>query len=234
MKTKTEKKQLARQLRHAGYSYSEINKEVKVSKSTLSLWLRDIRLSDEQIKKLEGRQISRHKAWEKKKKERIQKTKKILSSSMREADDLIDNPLFLSGLMLYWAEGTKYSEAINFSNSDPIMIQLIMKWFREICNVPESKFRINLHIHELHIRKDVEKYWSQLTGIPLSQFHKSYIKPTSLKHRKNILYEGTCLIRISDVNLFRRIMGWRMGVLEKFNLKYEYQIPAITYFKKSS
>jgi len=226
-----ENKVLARKLREKGYSYSEIKEKINVSKSTLSLWLRDIHLSQENIARLTGLQKSRLTAAESKKKRRIAQTKKILSTSIRETDELIDNPLFISGLMLYWAEGAKYSENIAFSNSDPLMIRLIMNWFRQICKVPEDKFRAEIHIHELHVRKNCEQYWSKITNIPINQFYKTQIKPTSLRFRKNRLYDGTCSIRINDVNLFRRIMGWRMGVLNKLKLEYKYQIPAITYFK---
>ena len=44
-----EEKQRARELRGLGWSYNDILSEVGVSKSTLSLWLRDIPLTEEQI-----------------------------------------------------------------------------------------------------------------------------------------------------------------------------------------
>lgn len=120
--------------------------------------------------------------------------------------------------MLYWAEGAKKYESIKFSNSDPDMIKFMMRWFREICQVQEVKFKIALHIHSLLIRRDVEKYWSEVTGIPLTQFQKTYIKQTSLGQRKNILYNGTCVICIYDRDLFRKIMGWKAGFLEKIGI----------------
>ena len=127
--------------------------------------------------------------------------------------------------MLYWAEGTKRGyESINFSNSDENMIQLMMEWFRNICGVPENKFRIQLHVHSLH-DKNIIKYWSKITRIPEKQFHKLIIKKTSLRQRKNILYQGTCCIRINDRKLFRKIMGWKTGVLREFGLRDEYVIP---------
>ena len=49
-----EEKQRALALRRQGWSYNDILKEVGVSKSTLSLWLRDVPLADEQIAALEG------------------------------------------------------------------------------------------------------------------------------------------------------------------------------------
>ncbi|MFC1612663.1 hypothetical protein ACFL29_02330, partial [Patescibacteria group bacterium] len=150
---------------------------------------------------------------------RIEKTKQIIQQAQQEARVYYKNPFFLSGLMLYWAEGDKSeTEDIKFSNSDPVMIKLMMKWFREICKVPEEKFRIALHIHGLHCRSDIESFWSNIVEIPLNQFHKIQIKPTSLGQRKKILYNGTCSIRINNRNLFRRMHGWRVGVLKLFKV----------------
>jgi hypothetical protein len=224
--TKETNKNLARRLRQKGKSYSEILKLVKISKSTLSLWLRDIPLSEKQKRKLEGRTKSRYSGSKARQQARINLTKEIIENSKRESNNLLKDKLFLSGLMLYWAEGTKRGEEmVNFSNSDPNMIKLMMRWFREICKVEKERFRIQMHIHSLLNQKDIKDYWSNLTGIPLKQFHKLMVKKTSLSHRKNILYYGTCCIRVCDKNLFRKIMGWKIGVLEKFGLKDNYVIP---------
>jgi hypothetical protein len=207
-------------LRKLGKSFSEIRGKVKVSKGTLSTWLKDIKLTPKQEEIIYATWRQRHahrlaKANQEKKENNI---KKIVAEAKKEAVLLFDNPLFSAGLMLYWAEGDKSDlrEAIKFSNSDPAMIRFMTKWFREICGVSEEKFRIALHIHSLHCRQDIEDYWSRLTGIPKSQFHKTQIKPTSLGQRKNPLYDGTCAISIHNKDLFRRIKGWKLAFIEKY------------------
>lgn len=217
---KLKEKLKAIKMRKFGKSYGEILKKVNISKGTLSLWLRDIKLTPEQQKRLYVtlQLENAYKGAKIKQEERIEKTKKIITEAQEEAIPLLKNTLFLSGLMLYWAEGDKSKtiEHVKFTNSDPAMIVFIMKWFRKICKVPENKFRITLHIHTLHCRKDVQKYWSQITGIPLCQFYKTQIKPTSLRHRKNKLYNGTCSVGIYNKNLFRKIEGWKLGFLKKW------------------
>ncbi len=217
---KTEEKLLAVKLRKAGKSYQEILKQVPVSKSTLSLWLRGVILTNEQKHRLYFT-LKRQNAYRLAKKKQDKKretTKKIIEESIIEFDSLKTDPLFLSGLMLYWAEGDKSEEieAVKFTNSDPLMIGFMMNWFRGMCKVREEKFRISLHLHTLHCRKDVENYWSEVTQIPLNQFNKPFIKPTSLKHRKRPLYEGTCSIKIHNKNLFRKIKGWKLGFQKEF------------------
>jgi len=210
-------------LRNLGKSYGEIRKKIKVSKGTLSLWLRDIELTPEQKTELKGRQKSRHWGAKANQGKRIERTKKIIKEAKKEIKHLFKNSLFLSGLMLYWAEGDKSEETeiVKFSNSDPIMIKLIMKWFRKICKVPESKFRVCLHIHKLHCRKNIQEYWSRVTGVPFKQFYKTQIKPTSLGQRKNKLYNGTCAVTVPNRDLFRRIKGWKIGFINRMKIKIE-------------
>lgn len=219
---KMKQKLEAIRLRKTGKSYKEILKRLKVSKSTLSLWLRDIRLTPKQHRRIYVtlRQVNAYRMAKKKQKDKLELTQKIIKESMCEFEKLKDDHLFIAGLMLYWAEGdkTEANEMVKFSNSDPIMIKLLMRWFREACRVPEQKFRIALHIHELHCRKNIEQYWSKITGISVAQFNKTQIKPTALKHRRNPLYDGTCSIRVCNKNLFRKIKGWKLGFQKKFNL----------------
>lgn len=207
-------------LRKEGASYSDIVKKINVPKSTLSTWLRDIELTPQQKEKLlKGREKSRYAGAKAQQKKRIEKTKKIINESKKEFPLLVKNHLFLSGLVLYWAEGDKNQlERVKFTNSDEATIIIMMKWFREICNVPESKFRIALRIHNLHSRSNIKNYWSKITKVPKKQFYKIYIKQSSLRQRKNILYNGTCAIVINSTDLFRKIMGWRLGLLEYFNI----------------
>ncbi len=210
------------QLRKKGKSYKEIREKITVSKGTLSVWLRDIKLTPGQEKRLyvELRRKYAYRGAKANQEKRIRITKQITSKAKSEVKSFIKNPLFLAGLMLYWAEGDKSDEqeVVKFTNSDPFLIMLMMRWFRKICKVPKNKFRIALHIHQLHCRKNIENYWSKLTNIPRRQFHKTQIKPTSLKHRKNKLYNGTCAVVVNNKNLFRRIKGWKLGALKIFKI----------------
>jgi len=217
---------LAQKLRRQGKSYSEILRQISVSKGTLSLWLRDVELTETQKKRLfvTLRQQNVQRLAKRKREEKKRRIATILQGAKKEIDTLLCNPLFLSGAMLYWAEGDKSEqvEAVKFSNSDPQMIALMMRWFRKICRVQEQKFRIALHIHELHNENSIKNYWSRITNIPLNQFHKTQIKQSTIGHRKNYLYNGTCSIRISDKDLFRRIHGWKTGIVE-YLLPRKYQ-----------
>lgn len=215
---KFKEKTKAIKLRKKGESYKSILKQIKVSKSTLSIWLREIKLTKEQKTNLSNHMDKvRYKVAKRKVADRIKRTNKIITEAKKEVEKQKNNFLFLVGIALYWAEGAKNpDESVKFANSDEKMILLMMKWFREICKVPEKKFRIHIHMHNLHCRKKILNHWSKITKVPLGQFYKPYIKPTSLGQRKNILYNGTCSIIINDKELFRRIKGWKFGLQEHF------------------
>lgn len=211
------KKTQAIQLREEGKSYSEIKNAVNVSKSTLSRWLKDVELTEEQKVRLSSLQATAYLSAKKKRVVSLEHHEKIKEKAGEEAFKLAKNQFFVAGLMLYWAEGSKNIGSVQFSNSDPVMIKIMMRWFRQFCAVPESKFRIGLIIHSLHIKEDCLSFWQKVTSVPLKQFHRPYVKPSTLSNRKNKLYEGTCKIVIHNRDLLSKIIGWK-NCLEKIFL----------------
>jgi hypothetical protein len=183
----------------------------------LSSWLKDIELTAEQKGRLSRLQATAYLGAKKNQAKCIAHHNEIREVAKKEIAPLINNSFFVSGLMLYWAEGDKRSGRLQFSNSDPEMIRLMMKWFREFCKVPEEKFKIGLFIHTLHVRADCLEFWSRVTSLPINQFNKPYIKPTIFSNRKNKLYEGTCVIKIHNKDLFSRILGWLEGFKKYFS-----------------
>ena len=124
--------------------------------------------------------------------------------------DLSERDLKIIGSMIYWGEGGKTSRNVaRISNSDPIIIKVIMRYFREICGVPNSKFRASVHTFtHANIEKTIS-HWVKVSGIPREHFYKPYIKPSSasLDKRKTLPF-GTMDIYVCDTKVFLRIMGW--------------------------
>jgi len=105
------------------------------------------------------------------------------------------DPEFIAGLMLYWAEGTKHQGA-SVSNSDPRLIRFMMKWFRRYYEISPIEFSIHLHLHTGQNENKMKRYWSDMTKVPLDNFHKSFVKPEGSGYRKNHLYNGTVKLRV--------------------------------------
>mgnify|MGYP005859670993 CR=1 FL=1 len=128
-----------------------------------------------------------------------------------------EEKLKIAGIMLYWAEGAKKMRSYNgqtrggtidFSNSDPKMIQLFLKFLREICGVDESRLRVKLYCYANQDINLIKKYWSKITGIPLKQFTKPYIREDFSLDKIDKMKYGLAHITYSDKKLFLQIEEW--------------------------
>lgn len=217
---KTLEKNKAINLRKQGKTLGEILKEISVSKGSLSHWLRDINLTSEQLARIRYKNDRIKEKFTKfnelRRKQSDDNRRIIVRNAIREIDKISGKELKLIGIALYWAEGYKGSswKTVAFTNCDPEMIKLIMKWFRAICKVPNTKFRIRIQCHGRGKVKQSEEYWARVTDIPLAQFTKPYIRisPTSKKKMGDLSPHGICHIRVSDISLLTKIKGWIKGM----------------------
>ena len=212
-----EQKDQIQGLRRQGFSYREILARVPfiLARSTMSHWCRDIELTSGQLDRLDQLKETswyRHRLLGAKtnQRRRAEEVAAIRAEARIAVPDLARNMLWVAGLMLYWAEGSKTSQ-VELSNSDPRIARLMMRWFRECCLVPEEKFKAYLNIHSGQDDAVIKAYWSGVTGIPVARFGKSYIKQEGTGHRKNILYQGTIKVTICNRNLLHKIHGWIEG-----------------------
>lgn len=124
---------------------------------------------------------------------------------------------------MYWAEGSKEKDngtksGVIFSNSDPGMILLFVRWLRDVLMVSDRDLIYELYIHEAADVKSAQTYWSQILSIPVATL-RTYFKRNKEKiGRKNIGKEYYGLVRVRvrrSTNLNRKISGWTQGICEK-------------------
>jgi len=221
-----EEKSVAIQMRKEGKSYREINRLLNVPMRTLFSWFKGIKLSSEARRRIrdDARRIWSQNIlnYNRKRIFIINKSKEEFKNKIsKEIGDITERELMLIGVALYWAEGSKKEKwTINFSNSDPQIIRLMMLFFRRICKVKEDKFRAWIQIHPNISEGKAKNFWSKVTRIPPIQFNKTQInvsRSSKLRRNRDALPFGTVHVRISDVNLLNRIKGWILG-LSKTNL----------------
>jgi hypothetical protein len=221
---KSDLKKVAIKLRKDGYSYSEILRHVPIAKSTLSLWLRSVGLSKEQKQRLTLKKLAAaRKGAEMRRQDRIKRTKRIVKSAIRDVNKVDRNTLKLMGVMLYWAEGSKEktyrpTTGVIFSNSDPLMCKLFLKWLKEIVGVKKERIEFEIYVHET--AKDKIKqicgFWAVQTGFAMVNFDKIYFKKANLLVKRRNTgedYHGLLRIRVKkSTDLNRKIAGWIEGV----------------------
>lgn len=207
-----ERRELGQDLRRFGLSYREIRAFVPVPSGTLSYWCRDIPLTPEQQERLKSVggnfNLGRAKAGAMLRQRNIERVAKIRAAARQEAASLSNDPLWVAGVIAYWAEGSK-SHELRFSNSDGDFVVLFIEWASCYLGLKRDRFTIALHLHDGQDEGERQHYWTNVAGLPLNQFRKTFIKQAGTGHRKNILYNGTAAIRVSrSGDLLQRVLGW--------------------------
>jgi len=203
-------------LRKKGKSYSEIQTilNLKIPKSTLSYWLKDVTLNKNQKKRIErliengGRKgrLKSIKVKEIRKEENI----KIIRNRVKGLPLLINEDKDIAKIalaMLYLGEGSKKGNSVTFGNSNPDVISLFLKLLRGVYDLDSKKFRCTLQCRADQDVKKLERFWKKITQIPKSQFYRAQIDPRTIA-KKTIKkdYKGVCRIDYFSKDIFNEIM----------------------------
>jgi hypothetical protein len=208
---KTAERSEARRLRREeGRSIKELATLLGVSRSTISLWVRDIELTEEQYAalrwrmggRIEGARVNTARA-----RERHRKAQNDGRAAARRGD-----ALHAAGCMLYWAEGARDRNAIRFTNSDPAMVAVFLNFLRRSLGVADARVTVTCNLFADHARKqrEIEDFWLGALGLERSNLRKSTVNhysKYSQKKRKNRLPYGTCRLSVYDTRLVHEIYG---------------------------
>ncbi|MGK3093661.1 hypothetical protein ACG93S_29365 [Streptomyces sp. WAC01490] len=210
----------ARELRLQGMTYDQIQVELGCSKSSISLWVRDLPKPERKRSREKSSAIGRR-GWEATLQRRDVERQAQKQRAADEVGAMTDRELFLLGVGLYWAEGTKSKpyrtqERVTFVNSDPGMIEIFLAWLRLLA-VDDTRLRFHVLIHETADVAGAERFWADLTGAAPSAFGKTSLKKHSPKtNRKNVgeNYRGCLAVRVlKSAELYRRIEGSWYGIV---------------------
>ena len=189
-------------LRQSGKTYSEIQKILGVSmpKGTLSYWSRNIKLTSAQNDRIsminrqnlqKGRIIG-HKVRREKHRQNILNLHKNNEHLMKILNKDVQR-IILS--ILYLGEGTKYynHSGLVLGNSDPNVIRLYINLLKSCYGIEPDQLRCRITYRADQSIKQLEKFWSQLTGI--KHFYKTIPDPRTLgKRTRKKDYKGVCVI----------------------------------------
>jgi len=196
-------------MRKKGMSYSQIKNKLNVSKSTLSIWLRDMPLSEKRIRELQADnpiRIERYRnTMRAKKNARLSEVYKKVS---KDINRFSKRDLFLAGLFLYWGEGTKAQNSlVALTNTNPAMIKFFIRWLK-LFGIKNKDLKIKLHLYSNMNVKGSFDFWSKELKIPISQFYKPYIKKTSLRSitYKDGFGKGTCSVILGSRDLWEYVI----------------------------
>ena len=217
MKSKTEEKRKARELRAQGFSIADIAKILNVSKGSVSPWVKDICLSSEQKKLLDeknpiyGKKYNSE-IYKDRIAKRIEKYRNKRQEYQNNGAKRIGDHNFIAGCLLYWAEGSKDKNSIRMTNSDVDMLRFFVKFLKESCLIPLEKIKIscNFYTNNGLTKEEIEAYWLKKLELPLSSLKKSQINqlPTSSSgNKKGKLPYGVVRLSVCSTELVQQIYG---------------------------
>jgi len=212
--TKLDLKRRAIELRRQGYSYNLIRKQVPVSKSSLSLWLSDVpyKPNKDVVNRIRGAQLKSGE-WKRRDKQR---SLELANNEAKEMlGDLSDRDLFMLGIGVYIGEGAKTAYQTRIINSDPQVICLAIRWLEEFFGLSTANLYIRLYLYPDNDIKKSLLFWSNITGIPISQFSKTQVdRRVKKEKKKGMLKHGTAHLGVKScgekrfgVLLFRKILA---------------------------
>ena len=208
----------ARELRTQGLSYNEIVAQLGVSKSSVSLWVRDVPCPErfryvhnerrvEGLRKYNTARSARHVAE--------------VEAAAAELGKLTDRETLIAGAIAYWCEGAKNkpnrkANRVVFINSDPGLITFFLR-FLDVAGVDRDDLILRVHIHENADAEAAQRFWLGVTGTRPSQFRSPTLKRHNPKtHRTNVgeSYHGCLRIDVRrSGSLYRRIEGWASAAM---------------------
>ena len=213
----------ARQLRAEGLNYNQITARLGVSKSSVSLWVRDLPtpqgLSPQEVRGRAAEASRRY--WARERTARAAHRANELSAAAAEIGELSDWEVIIAGAIAYWCEGAKSKpytrgDRVTFTNSDPRLILFFLR-FLDAVGISRSDLSFCMQIHESADVAAAQRFWIEVTGSNDEQF----LRPTLKRHnpkttRKNVGddYHGCLRIEVRrGTRLYGRIEGWTTAIM---------------------
>jgi hypothetical protein len=201
----------AREMRRNGFSIKEIEEEVCVSRSSVSIWVRDIKLTEEQTRRLiENGRVSRARGLgAKANKEKSKKNRKMWRDAgyIRARKD----SLFRTVCALYWGEGAKTTKVASIANCDSDVLSFWGKWLVREGYKNNIGFRVHYYSENGLTEDQIKKWWmSQLPFLEtnnVKRFTRCIINRASQKKKVGKLPYGTGHLTVCRLELLETLMG---------------------------
>jgi transcriptional regulator with XRE-family HTH domain len=213
----------ARDLRKQGLDYEQIVTELGVSKSSVSLWVRDLPrppgLSYEECRKRAAEGVRRY--WAAEGPIREAQRQAISAAATAQIGQLNDREILVAGAIAYWCEGAKNKphrrdDRVCFMNSDPMLIRFFLR-FLEAAGIERESLIYRVQIHEIADVEAAQRFWLDVTQADPTQFRRPTLKrhnPRTVRKNTGDGYHGCLRIDVRrSSGLYRQIEGWAAAAM---------------------
>lgn len=204
---KVEEQAQARIMRAQGNTLLDIATALDVSKSSVSLWVRDVAFTPSPRRT--GAQRRPHPVHDAK----LRQIEELNAEGVERIGVLSDHAFLAAGAALYAGEGAKRDGEVKFANTDPAMVRFFCSWLRAFFDIDEARLRVRVYLHEGLDLDAAQRFWSEVTSVPLEQFRSPYraVADPSIRTAKHV--NGCVYVRYGCVATHRRIMGLMRALL---------------------
>jgi len=199
-------------LRRQKLGYGKIAKLLGVAKSTVALWLSGNQESEKIKKYLIDKNLKdTRKRIAKFNKVNAQRWQGLRNDSVKLAQkefvSLWNNPLFASGISIYWGEGdSKEANPLRIANVDPRMIAVYCKFLQNIMKIPKDRIKLWLLLYPDLDDESCKEYWQKVSGLGRVNFVKSqYING---RHKTKRLQRGVCNVVVNSRYEKLKMLTW--------------------------
>jgi len=152
---------------------------------------------------------------------RLLHEKELFDQGVVDIGKLTSRELFLVGIALYWAEGFKHPDesTLGLATLDPKMAKFYVYWLVKSLGIKRDDLLFRVTANEAYENKvhEMEKYWTELLGVDLSQFRKPFFqKVKQIKvYANSDNYHGVIRIGVRrGLDLLRKMRGWMAGLVQ--------------------
>ncbi len=212
---KVEERARARELRAQAWTLADIAEELGVSKSSVSIWVRDVEFEGEPRSRSVGRARygARRRGPNALQRRKQREIAELIAEGRERIGMLSERDFLIAGVAVYAGEGGKTENEVNLPNSDPRFLFLFAEWLRHFFDIDETRLRVRLYLHEELDLDAATAFWSEVTGVPSSQFTRPYraAADASIRHAKHPY--GCATLRYGCARTHRSIMGLVHGLM---------------------
>jgi transcriptional regulator with XRE-family HTH domain len=225
----------ARDLRKQGLDYEEIVAELGVSKSSVSLWVRDMPrppgLSYEECRKRSAEGVRKY--WAAERPAREAERQAISAAAAAQIGPLNDREIIIAGAIAYWCEGAKNkpyrrTDRVTFTNSDPSLVRFFLR-FLDAAGIESKDLIYSVQIHETADVDAAQRFWLDVTQGGPAQFRRTTLKrhnPKTVRKNTGDGYHGCLRINVRRSSaLYRQIEGWAAAAMAETTAGDESPMP---------
>lgn len=198
-------------LRKSGQSIKTIHNNLGVPVSTLSGWLKEVAISEEQKAKLlrnktDAWQRAHQKAADWHRTQKVLRDLEMKHEAQKALDGLtLDRPTLDLALSILLFSGGPRQEPLQISSSNPSTLRFVLAVLRKNYGATLKDMRFGLNLRADQNETIAIDFWSRELGVSSKQFTAINVDKRTRGTPTSEKYLGVCIIRFSSVAIQRKL-----------------------------